>query len=108
MQPWEAGVRKGDGLSTSFYFISGIWAIAMIAVFIQAIRLSYQIEARSPDLVNKTGVPQRAQMFHTVTNWKVSPDEETQALRRRMNMLLLVNLAGLVLFGIAVLMARPH
>jgi len=37
-------------------------------------------------------------MFHTVTNLRVARDEETQAMRRRMNVLLLVNLAGFVLF----------
>ena len=28
----------------------GVWALAMLAIFILAIRLSYRIEARSPDL----------------------------------------------------------
>lgn len=95
-------------MRTTFYVLASIWALGMLAVFIQAIRLSYRIEKRSPDLVNKTGLPQRAQMIHTVTNWKVARDEETQTLRRRMNMLLLVNLAGFVLFGIGILMTRPY
>jgi hypothetical protein len=77
---------------------SGLWGVAMLAVFIQAIRLSYRIEKRSPDLVNRTGLPQRAQIVHTVANWKVARDAETQAMRRRMNLLLLVNLAGFALF----------
>lgn len=85
-----------------FYVLSGLWAVAMLTVFIQAIRLSYRIEKRSPDLVNKTGVPQRAQIFHTVTNWKVARDEETQALRRRMNLLLVLCLAGMVAFVVVV------
>ncbi|MBX3581616.1 MAG: hypothetical protein KF810_06965 [Rhizobiaceae bacterium] len=80
----------------------------MLIVFIQAIRLSYRIEKRSPDLVNKNGVPQRAQMFHTVTNWKVAKDAETQELRRRMNVLLLVNLAGFILFWIGFLILKPN
>ncbi len=80
-----------------FYWLAGVWGIVMIAIFIQAIRLSYRIEARSPELVNKSGLPRKAMMFHTVTNLKVARDEETQATRRRMNMLLLVNLAGFVL-----------
>lgn len=85
-------------MGTTFYFLCGLWGIAMTAVFIQAIRLSYRIEARSPDLANRTGVPQRAQIFHTVLNWRVARDSETQALRLRMNLLLLVNLAGFALF----------
>lgn len=91
---------------STFYLLSGLWAIAMLAVFIQAIRLSYRIEARSPDLVNKTGLPMRAQIFHTVTNFKVARDEETQAMRRSMNRLLLVNLAGMIAMGIGVSWVR--
>lgn len=87
---------------SAFYLLSGLWAVAMLAVFIQAIRLSYRIEARSPDLVNKTGLPMRAQIFHTVTNFKVARDEETQSLRRRMNQLLLICLAGMIAMAIGV------
>lgn len=83
-----------------FYIVSALWAVVMLVVFIQAIRLSYRIEARSPDLKNKTGIPRNAMIFHTVTNWKVARDEETQMLRRTMNRLLLANLAGFVLFWI--------
>lgn len=87
-------------MGTGFYTFCALWAIAMLAVFLQAIRLSYRVEARSPELANRTGLPQRAKMLHTVTNWKVARDEETQAMRRRMNLLLLVNLAGFVLLWI--------
>lgn len=85
-----------------FYMFSGVWALGMLALFIQAIRLSYRIEARSPDLVNKTGIPFNAQIFHTVTNWKVARDAETQALRKRMNTLLLICLAGMIVMAVAV------
>ena len=44
----------------------------------------------------------KAQILHTVTNWKVARDPETQALRRRMNRLLLVCLAGMIAMGVAV------
>lgn len=84
-------------MSSWFPILTGGWGIVMIAVFIQAIRLSYRIEARSPELVNRSGVPRKAMMLHTVANWKVARDTETQAMRRRMNLLLLVNLAGFVL-----------
>lgn len=36
-------------------------------------------------------------MFHTVTNMNVARDQETQAMRRRMNRLLLIVLAGFAL-----------
>ncbi|RWM69798.1 MULTISPECIES: hypothetical protein [Mesorhizobium] len=81
----------------TFYFLCGVWALVMLAIFIQAIRLSYRIEARSPGLTNRSGVPRRAMMFHTVTNMNVARDEETQGMRRRMNRLLLIVLAGFAL-----------
>lgn len=87
-------------MGTTFYALCGLWGVAMVAVFIQAIRLSYRIETRSPELKNRTGVPQKAALFHTVTNWKVARDAETQALRRRMNWLLAINLAGFGLLWI--------
>lgn len=80
-----------------FAAVTGSWGLAMIVVFIMAIRLSYRIEARSPELANRSGLPRKAMILHTVTNWKVAPDAETQSLRRRMNGLLLLNVAGFVL-----------
>jgi hypothetical protein len=91
-----------------FYIGSGIWAAAMLAAFIQAIRLSYRIEQRSAALRNGTGLPRYAAVPFTVTNWRVSRDDETQRLRRRMNVLLAANLAGFVLFGLIVLLVLPR
>ncbi|MCV3210095.1 hypothetical protein OHD62_19830 [Mesorhizobium sp. YC-39] len=86
--------------------MAGVWAIAILAIFIMAIRLSYRIEARSPDLTNRSGFPRNAMMFHTVTNLNVARDEETQAMRRRMNRLLLIVLAGFVIMGAAIGLVR--
>ncbi|RWP60653.1 hypothetical protein [Mesorhizobium sp.] len=79
------------------YLLCGVWALLMLAMFIQAVRLSYRIEARSPGLTNRSGFPRNAMIFHTVTNTNVARDEETQAMRRRMNRLLLIVLAGFAL-----------
>ena len=87
-------------MGTTFYMFAGVWGIAMIAVFFQAIRLSYRIEARSPELTNRTGVPRNAMILHTVTNRNVARDPETQTLRRRMNRLLLINLAGFAILWV--------
>ncbi|TIX06773.1 MAG: hypothetical protein E5V44_12995, partial [Mesorhizobium sp.] len=57
------------------YLLFGVWALAILVVFIQAIRLSYRIEARSPDLTNRSGLPRNAMMFHTITNLSVARDE---------------------------------
>lgn len=84
----------------SYYWLAGLWGIAMVAIFILAIRLSYRIEARSPDLRNTTGLPRKAMFVHTALNWKVSRDPETQALRRRMNFFFLLNLLGFALMWI--------
>lgn len=90
-----------------FYIVSGLWAMGIIAILIQVIRLSYRIEHRSERLRNRTGLPMYAALPFTVTNWRVSRDDETQALRRRMLRLLGLILAGLVLFGGLVLIATP-
>ncbi|QND65330.1 hypothetical protein HB777_16460 [Mesorhizobium loti] len=91
---------------TGVYLLAGVWALAILAVFIQAIRLSYHIEARSPDLTNRSGFPRKAMMFHTITNMKVARDEETQAMRRRMNGLLLIVLAGFAIMGVGLYLVR--
>ncbi|WP_027057441.1 hypothetical protein [Mesorhizobium loti] len=90
----------------AFYLLAGVWALGILAVFILAIRLSYRIEARSPDLTNRSGFPRKAMMFHTITNMNVARDEETQAMRRRMNRLLLVVLAGFAIMGLGLHLVR--
>lgn len=90
----------------AFYLLCGVWAIAILLVFILAIRLSYRIESRSPDLTNRGGFPRKAMLFHTVTNMKVSPDEQTQAMRRRMNGLLLIVLAGFAVMWAGLYLVR--
>ncbi|RWG80806.1 hypothetical protein [Mesorhizobium sp.] len=88
------------------YVLFGLWAIAMLVFFVQATQLSCRIEARSPDLVNRTGIPRKAMLFHTVINLKVARDAETQALRRRMIGLLLVVVAGFVLMSVGLFFLR--
>ncbi|TPN81795.1 hypothetical protein FJ987_22045 [Mesorhizobium sp. CU2] len=78
------------------YMLFGLWAIAILVVFVQAVRLSYRIEARSPGLVNRSGYPRKAMLFHTIANINVAPDEETQVMRWRMIRLLLIVVAGFV------------
>ena len=90
----------------AFYLLCGVWAIAILVVFILAIRLSYRIESRSPGLTNRGGFPRKAMLFHTVTNMKVSPDEQTQAMRRRMNGLLLIVLAGFAVMWAGLYLVR--
>lgn len=91
---------------TGGYLLAGVWALAILAVFIQAIRLSYRIEARSPDLTNRSGFPRKAMMFHTVTKMDVARDAETQSMRRRMNWLLLIVLAGFVVMWAGLYLSR--
>ncbi|KQU79559.1 hypothetical protein ASD12_13050 [Mesorhizobium sp. Root102] len=91
---------------TGVYLLAGVWALAILAVFIQAIRLSYRIEARSPDLTNRSGFPRKAMMFHTVTNMNLARDAETQGMRRRMNRLLLIVLAGFAVMWAGLYLVR--
>jgi hypothetical protein len=99
----KVGSRGDDAMSgQTIYMLCGVWALGIVIIFIQAIRLSYKIEARSPELANRYGFPVNAQMFHTVTNYKVARDAETQALRKRMNRLLLICVAGMIAMGVAI------
>ncbi|CAN7607054.1 hypothetical protein [Mesorhizobium sp. LjRoot246] len=91
---------------TGVYLLAGVWALAILAVFIHAIRLSYRIEARSPALTNRSGFPRKAMMFHTITNMNVARDAETQGMRRRMNRLLLIVLAGFVVMWAGLYLVR--
>lgn len=89
-----------------FYWLAGVWGIAMVAIFIQAIRLCYRIEARSEGLRNTSGVPRKAMALHAILNWKVARDDETQALRRQINFLFLLNLLGFALLSVWLWWAR--
>ncbi len=82
-----------------FFVVSGLWAVTMLLLFVQAIRLSYRIEARSDGLRNRSGLPRYAAMPFTATNYKVARDPETQALRRRMLMFLALVAIGFVLMA---------
>jgi hypothetical protein len=88
------------------YELHGVWALGILAIFIWAVRLSYKIEARSPGLRNTSGFPRKAMLFHTITNLNVARDDETQAMRRRMNLLLLAVLAGFVVLALGIWWVR--
>jgi hypothetical protein len=93
-------------LGASFHILTGLWGVAMIATFIQAIRLSYQIEARSPDLTDTSGFSRNTLILHTISNRGVAADPDTQALRWRMIRLLTTNLAGFILLGLYIAWSR--
>jgi cellulose synthase/poly-beta-1,6-N-acetylglucosamine synthase-like glycosyltransferase len=75
------------------------WAILALAMFVVVILLSYRIEKRSDPLVNRSGFPRWAMLFHTITNLHVARDAQTQRLRSIMLMLL----AGII--GLFILVA---
>jgi hypothetical protein len=78
-----------------------MWAPLAFVLFVGAIVLSYQIEKRSPDLVNRTGAPRWAQLLHTIGNIKVARDRRTQSMR----WLMLALLAGVIILFILVAVA---
>ena len=84
--------------------VAGIWGLVMVVILIQAIRLSYRIEARSAALANRSGFPRNAMLHKTIFNIDVAGDAETQAMRRRMILLLLVNLAGMIALAGAIML----
>jgi len=68
-----------------FYAFAGLWGAANIALLISAARLCYRIEAHSGRRPLKGGLPGYANVIPVALNLGVAGDEETQALRRRMN-----------------------
>lgn len=78
------------------------WPTLGIALLVGVILLSYKIEKRSPDLVNRTGVPRWAMLFHTIANLNVVRDAQTQRLRKIMLLLLVCIVALFVLVAFAV------
>ena len=90
----EPGISK-----PVFIGLSTVWGIASIVLLIMAARLCYRIEARSgrPLLKPRSGLPGYANVIPVAFNFKVASDDETQALRWRMNRLLIAILAGFAL-----------
>ncbi len=83
--------------------ISALWAIATLYLFFQATRLCYRIEKRShPERFSPGAVPRRANWIAVAFNYKVARDAETQALRRSMNVYLIVIMAGFIAMGLLV------
>lgn len=89
----------------SLYLVCGLWALLMVVILISAIRLCYRVEARSEGLRNRSGIPRNAMVLHAVMNWKVARDDETQALRRAMNLRLLLVVGGMAVMALALRLA---
>lgn len=83
---------------TVFFVFCGLWAAAMVAMWISVTRLCYAIEARSGLPMLKHGLPGFANVFPVAFNVGVADDEETQRMRWRMIQRLLVIGAGFVFF----------
>ena len=82
---------------TVFLALAALWGICSIVLLISATRLCYRIEARSGRPLLKHGLPGYANVVPVAFNLRVARDEETQALRRRMNRRLIAILAGFAL-----------
>lgn len=80
-----------------FFWLSALWGVASIALLISATRLCYRIEARSGRPLLKRGLPGYANVVPVAFNFRVAQDEETQAMRWRMNGRLTAIVAGFVL-----------
>jgi len=78
-----------------YFVLSGLVAVGMVALLIRAARLCYRIEERSGrPFYGKSGLPGYANVLPTAFNIRVAGDPETQALRWKMNRMLLAILAG--------------
>ncbi|MDN2566228.1 hypothetical protein N1F89_08345 [Aquibium sp. A9E412] len=90
-----------------FAVVSALWGLATVAALIAAIRLCYRIERRSGRYPPASRLPAYANLLPVAFNRGVAADAETQALRRRMNRLLMAILAGFVLFAGLVVRLMP-
>ncbi len=84
---------------TGFYVLAALWAVAMVSILIAAIRLCYAIERRSETRPGRLRLPSYANLLPVAFNVGVARDAKTQAVRRKMNGLLLALLAGLLAFA---------
>jgi uncharacterized membrane protein len=92
---------------TLFGTIAGLWGIAMIAVFLQAIRLSYAIERRLGK-IGGWGFPVNTNLLASAFGGRANEDSELAAMRRRLRRLLAVVVIGFALFGAAFWIFAPH
>ena len=86
-------------METVFFVLAALWGLCSIGLLVSAARLCYRIEARSgrPLLNNRIGLPGYANVVPVAFNFRVARDDETQALRWRMNRRLIAIVAGFVL-----------
>ncbi|MEZ5810110.1 MAG: hypothetical protein R3D45_01740 [Rhizobiaceae bacterium] len=88
--------------------VGGVWGIAVLALFIPAIRYCYAAEKRSYPEKFEGRLPRRANMIAVAFNFAgIARDAETQALRWKMNRLLIVILASYLAMGIAIFAFGP-
>ena len=88
--------------------IGGVWGLAMIALLIPAIRYCYAAERRSYPEKFEGRLPRRANFIAVAFNFRsIARDAETQALRRKMNRLLLIILASSLAMAVFLKIAVP-
>lgn len=88
------------------FYVSTIWAVVTLALFVAVIRLSYRIEARSKPARR---IPVFTNFIATALNAGVARDAQTQAIRRRMLILWSVIVLGFIVFAIILgTMAPPE
>lgn len=91
-----------------FYYVSVVWAAGVITLLILAVRICYRIEYRSGIGRARSSVPVYASIVPVAFNMGVARDAETQAMRRRMLLLLLGILVAFAAFGILINLAEPY
>lgn len=88
--------------------IGGVWGVVMIALFIPAIRYCYAAERRSYPEKFEGRLPRRANFIAVAFNFpSIARDAETQALRWKMNRLMLIILASSLAMAIFLMIAAP-
>jgi len=86
--------------------VAGLWAVAILAVFIWAIRISYAIE-RKRGIAGWHGLPRNTNLLASAFGSRTSDDAETLRMRHKLRKLLALIAAGFAIFAVAVFFAMP-
>ena len=86
--------------------VAGLWAVAILAVFIWAIRISYAIE-RKRGITGWHGLPRNTNLLASAFGSRPSDDAETLRMRRKLRQLLALIATGFAILAVAVFFAIP-
>lgn len=86
----------------------GVWGVVVIGLLLVLLRLSYRIERRSNPEKFKRWPMRYANPIGTALNINVARDAETQGLRKKLLLILMIISALMVAFALVVIVILPQ